>query len=56
MEMLEDRAKDARRETGMIDPYMAGKMADYTQGELARSRGRRDWKTLFTGSRSKSGR
>ncbi len=37
----------------MIDPYMAGKMADYTQGELARSRGRRDWKTLFTGSRSK---
>lgn len=34
----------------MIDPYMAGKMADYTQGEIARSRGRRDWKTMFKGS------
>jgi hypothetical protein len=35
---------------------MAGKMADYTQGEIARSRGRRDWKNVFTGSRSKSRR
>jgi hypothetical protein len=37
----------------MIDPYMAGKMVEHTQGELARSRGHRDWKNLFTGSRSK---
>lgn len=37
----------------LIDPYTAGKMTDYTRGEIARARGHRNWRTIFT---SKSNR
>ena len=35
----------------MIDAFMAGKMAEYTQSEIARTRGVRDWKHLFKSTR-----
>ena len=43
-----NRAVDARRGSEVIDPYMAGKMADYNRDEIARSRGLRNWKRLFS--------
>lgn len=35
--------------TEMIDPYMAGKMADYSRFEIARARGNLNWKRMFNG-------
>lgn len=40
----------------MIDSYLAGKMVEYTQGELARSRGVRNWRGLFKSETKKTGR
>jgi hypothetical protein len=37
----------------MVDPYVAGKMVEHTQGELARSRGVRNWKRLFNNHTAK---
>ena len=37
----------------MIDSYLAGKMVEHTQGELARSRGVRNWRGLFKNHTSK---
>ena len=37
----------------MIDSYLAGKMVEHTQGELARSRGVRNWRGLFKNQGSK---
>lgn len=35
----------------MIDAFMAGKMAEYTQSEIARTRGLRNWTHLFRSTR-----
>ena len=40
----------------MIDSYVAGKMVEHTQGELARSRGVRNWRRLFKDHTSKTNR
>lgn len=40
----------------MIDAYVAGKMVEHTQGELARSRGHRNWRRLFSNEGSKTRR
>lgn len=56
MELPDDRVGDARRGIRMFDPYMAGKMADYTRSEIARSRGHRNWKQPFNRYTSKFSR
>ena len=53
---VEIRAEDARRGTTVLDPYTAGKMVEYSQGEMARSRGHRNWRSLFREHVSKSSR
>jgi hypothetical protein len=40
----------------MIDTYVAGKMVEHTQGELARSRGVRNWRGLFNSHTTKTSR
>jgi hypothetical protein len=35
----------------MMDAYMAGKMAEHAQGEIARTRGLRTWTHLFKSTR-----
>lgn len=40
----------------MIDPYVAGKMIEHTQGELARARGHKNWKRLFKNQTKKDSR
>ena len=45
------RRRDEEGKATMIDAYMAGKMAEYTQAEIARTRGVRTWTHLFKSTR-----